>query len=87
MLLVNKFRQLVVKIIGCVAAAHRQLNRIGQLAPMCIPRNTYMLHWAHPSLKPKRHLDWFSRFAELITECRLACPSIPFPSKLPLPMG
>jgi len=30
---------------------------------------TYLLSWAHPSLQPERHLDWFSRFAQFTAEC------------------
>ena len=48
-----------------------------------------MIHWAHASPKPKRHLGWFSRFC---TDDRRVSPYFtmvrPFsPSKLPLSMG
>jgi len=35
---------------------------VGDLDPI-----KYMIPWAHPSPKPKRHLDWFCRFAGLTT--------------------
>jgi len=31
----------------------------------------YMLPWAHPSPNPKRHLDRFSRFAQMTAECHI----------------
>jgi len=40
-----------------------------------------MLPWANPSPNPKRHLDRFSRFAQLIAEspCTLQRASTPPP--------
>jgi len=50
-----------------------------------------MVPWVHPTQHPKRHLDWFSRFAQLTAERpytlqRIAPPS-PSPEKLPFSMG
>ena len=42
-----------------------------------------MLPWAHPNLNPKRHLDRFSRFAQLTAEsCYTSQWSAPFPLKI-----
>jgi len=47
-----------------------------------------MLPWANPSPRPKRHLDWFSVFAQLTAECPYTLQwAAPFPSELPLRMG
>ena len=48
---------------GRIAATHGRFNGIRQVAPVCTPPN--MLPWAHSSPNLKRHLDWFSRFAQL----------------------
>jgi len=46
-----------------------------------------MLPWAHPSPNPKRHLDRFSRFAQMTAECPYTLQWDAFPSKLSLPIG
>jgi len=44
----------------CRAAEHGRFSHICQVAPMCTP--CYTFPWAHPSSRPKRHLDWFCCF-------------------------
>jgi len=71
---------------GRIAATHGRFNGIRQVAPVCTPPN--MLPWTHSSLNLKRHLDWFSRFAQLTAGVPILYNGQPLPSsKLPLPIG
>ena len=48
----------------------------------------YMVQCSHPSPNPKRHLDWFSLFAQLMAECPYSSQCAPLSlSNLPLYMG
>jgi len=52
----------------------------------CAP-HLIMLPWAHRSPQSIQHLNRFSHFAQLTSECHRACPGISFPLKIASSLG
>jgi len=58
----------IMVTIARVVAEHGLFNGIRQVAPIRI--HLIIVPWAHACLPPRRHLDWYGRFAGLTVVTR-----------------
>ena len=84
------YKEQLLKIIWLqsrIAAAHGWVIAFARWRQCALPFT--MLPWTHPNPHPKRHLDWFSRFAQLTAENPYTLQLQPplSPSKSPIGMG